>query len=167
MTRENRFVVLVAGGREYSNVLAVANVMGFVRREVESKGRTLFVWHGACGCDAKHHPLGDRPMSPDAYDAYLCNESKGLDGLVHRWCLWRQIGVTAFPAHWSAFGRAAGPRRNAMMVLEKPDLMISFPGGTGTADCSSRAATAGIPVWGVNRLGALKDVDKPHLFPRL
>jgi hypothetical protein len=44
-------------------------------------------------------------------------------------------------------GKAAGPIRNQRMIDEgKPDLVIAFPGGRGTADMVSRAKKAGIPV---------------------
>lgn len=52
-----------------------------------------------------------------------------------------------FPADWKAHGKAAGPKRNQRMIDEgKPDLVIAFPGGRGTADMVRRAKAAGIEV---------------------
>lgn len=52
-----------------------------------------------------------------------------------------------FRADWQKYGRAAGPIRNRRMITEgKPDLVVAFPGGRGTADMVRRARVAGIPV---------------------
>lgn len=60
----------------------------------------------------------------------------------------RRIGipVLTYPADWS-LGRKAGPQRNARMIAEgKPDLVVAFPGGRGTADCVRQARAAGVRV---------------------
>jgi hypothetical protein len=42
---------------------------------------------------------------------------------------------------------AAGPRRNRrMLVAFKPDVVLAFPGGAGTASCCAVARELGIPV---------------------
>lgn len=52
-----------------------------------------------------------------------------------------------FRADWHTHGKAAGPIRNQRMLDEgKPDLVVAFPGGRGTADMVKRAKAAGIPV---------------------
>jgi len=57
------------------------------------------------------------------------------------------VAVECFPARWSLHGKAAGPIRNQQMIDEgRPDLVIAFPGGRGTADMIRRAHAAGIPV---------------------
>lgn len=40
----------------------------------------------------------------------------------------------------------AGHRRNQAMIDSGIELLVAFPGGTGTADCVKRAQKAGIPV---------------------
>jgi hypothetical protein len=43
------------------------------------------------------------------------------------------------------FGRSGGPKRNQQMLEEgKPDLVLAFPGGRGTADMVRRAPS-GVP----------------------
>lgn len=56
--------------------------------------------------------------------------------------------IEPYPAQWDRFGRgSAGPIRNRRMIDQgKPDLVIAFPGGKGTADMVRRAEKAGIPV---------------------
>jgi ABC-type sugar transport system substrate-binding protein len=70
----------------------------------------------------------------------------GADQLARNWA--KKFGVTqeTYPADWSK-GRIAGPIRNQEMIDRgKPDLVIAFPGGKGTADMVRRAREAGIPV---------------------
>ena len=57
------------------------------------------------------------------------------------------IPVTTFKADWYTHGKAAGPIRNQRMIDEgKPDVVLAFPGGKGTADMIRRAEAAGIRV---------------------
>ncbi|WP_411975946.1 SLOG family protein [Sulfitobacter faviae] len=52
-----------------------------------------------------------------------------------------------FAADWNAHGRAAGPIRNKRMLTEgKPDRVVAFPGGRGTANMCKQAKEAGVPV---------------------
>lgn len=72
----------------------------------------------------------------------------GADRLAAEWGWDRGIMVSSFPADWQTFGRAAGHKRNQQMLDEgKPDGVIAFPGGAGTADMIRRAEAAGIKVW--------------------
>lgn len=71
----------------------------------------------------------------------------GADELVDRWAKANHIKVTPFPADWGTFGKSAGPIRNQQMLEEgKPDIVVAFPGGKGTADMVRRAKRAGIEV---------------------
>lgn len=77
--------------------------------------------------------------------------ASGADALCDEWARGSQrncIGVTVdvYPAEWSKHGKAAGPIRNQEMVDAGPDVVVAFPGGSGTADCVRRARKAGIPV---------------------
>jgi aspartokinase-like uncharacterized kinase len=50
-------------------------------------------------------------------------------------------------ARWDKHGRAAGAFRNQQMLDEgKPDIVVAFPGGKGTADMVRRAERAGVRV---------------------
>lgn len=59
--------------------------------------------------------------------------------------------VIECPADWATHGRAAGPLRNAAMLLYVPSLVIAFTanirGSKGTRDMVKRARAAGLPVW--------------------
>lgn len=73
--------------------------------------------------------------------------AKGADSLAAREAAKRNLPCKVFRADWKTHGRAAGPIRNQEMLDEgKPDLVMAFPGGRGTADMVRRAKAAGVPV---------------------
>lgn len=74
--------------------------------------------------------------------------ARGADSLAGRWAQELGIASRAFPADWKAHGRGAGPIRNQQMLDEgRPESVVAFPGGRGTADMVRRAKAAGLPVY--------------------
>lgn len=73
--------------------------------------------------------------------------AKGADSLAEDYATINGCAFTEYPADWNKHGKAAGPIRNQQMLDEgKPDLVVAFPGGNGTADMVSRAKKAGVEV---------------------
>lgn len=73
--------------------------------------------------------------------------ASGADALAASWAGARKVPIQAFEARWGSEGRAAGPLRNARMLSEgRPDLVLAFPGGRGTADMVAKSKAAGVPV---------------------
>lgn len=73
--------------------------------------------------------------------------ASGADYIAHQWAEDRGVNCTEYPADWNRYGRAAGPIRNQQMVDDgRPDVVVAFPGGSGTADMVRRAEAAGIKV---------------------
>jgi YspA, cpYpsA-related SLOG family len=72
--------------------------------------------------------------------------AQGTDHLAGLWAELFGVPIVRVLANWHLLGRAAGPRRNQEMVDMAPDLVIAFPGGSGTADCVARARARGLPV---------------------
>jgi hypothetical protein len=71
----------------------------------------------------------------------------GADRWARSWARLRAIDVETYEAQWARDGRAAGPIRNqAMLINGRPDLVVAFPGGRGTADMVRRAKAAGVRV---------------------
>ena len=65
---------------------------------------------------------------------------------------WLCVGTNANIADLLTFGRSAGAIRNRdMLDTGKPDLVVAFSGGRGTADMVRRAGKAGVAV---NRPGS-------------
>lgn len=72
----------------------------------------------------------------------------GADYLAWQWAEARGVPCGSYPAYWDEHGKRAGPIRNQEMVDEgRPDGVVAFPGGKGTADMVRRAEAAGLKVW--------------------
>ena len=94
--------------------------------------------------------------SPDT--VIIHGDAPGADFMADQWAYARNIPVKIFSPDWEKHGRAAGPIRNQAMLDEgKPDLVIAFPGGRGTADMVRRARAAGVKVIEVEKKGARYD----------
>lgn len=116
-TREaaTRKRVLICGGRDLVNRVAFGHAMSIF---IQCHGRPRMVIHGAAG---------------------------GADTMAGEWAREEGIQVVAVPANWKGEGKSAGPKRNQLMLdLLEPDIVVAFPGGTGTADMVRRAKEAGI-----------------------
>lgn len=60
--------------------------------------------------------------------------ASGVDNFARIWAQERRIAVVTVKADWATHGKAAGPLRNAKMLIDHdPDLVVAFPGGRGTA----------------------------------
>jgi len=71
--------------------------------------------------------------------------ARGADRLAKNWAFFNQIVCEEYAASWEEYGKAAGHMRNAKMLVEgKPDIVIAFPGGKGTADMVRKAKTANV-----------------------
>lgn len=73
--------------------------------------------------------------------------AKGADDLADQWAVLHGVVPHIYKADWEGYGIAAGPIRNQKMLDEgKPDIVVAFPGGSGTADIVARARKAGVKV---------------------
>ncbi len=71
----------------------------------------------------------------------------GADVMSGDWALEKGIHCATVNALWTRYGKKAGPHRNAAMLELKPDAVIAFPGGRGTANMVTQAEAAGVKVW--------------------
>ena len=73
--------------------------------------------------------------------------AKGADFLAKVWAKHMIQESHEYPANWKTYGKRAGSVRNQQMLDEgKPDLVVAFQGGHGTADMVRRARKAGVEV---------------------
>lgn len=89
--------------------------------------------------------------------------AEGADKLAATWGFKNHVLVVSYPADWNnldmpgavlrrgpggnLYNAAAGPIRNReMLEAEKPDLVLAFPGGTGTKDMIEKANKRGFKV---------------------
>lgn len=97
------------------------------------------------------------------FSVLIHGAARGADSLASEWAEWAGIPVLPFEADWDdletrprcikrrrnggLYNAAAGGIRNARMLVEgRPDVVIAFPGGPGTADMCAKAETANVPV---------------------
>lgn len=110
--------VLVCGGRDFQDRDAV--------------------WNGLYGL------VNDRG---DLISAVIEGGAAGADRAARQWAEHCGVKHHTFMADWNAHGKAAGPIRNqAMIDTGRPDVVLAFPGGRGTADMVRRAKSADIEV---------------------
>lgn len=108
--------VLVCGGRDFKDGRLVYETLDRLHRE-----------HGITGI--------------------IEGGAKGADTAAYSWAKIHHLHDRTYPADWTKHGRAAGPIRNATMLAEgNPDVVIAFPGGTGTAHMVRLARNAGVEV---------------------
>ena len=112
-------IALVCGGRDYLDYEHVCEVLDSFENSVG--GKITSIVHGA---------------------------ARGADTLAARWATARNIPARAFPANWELHGlsRAGHVRNTDMLLLGKPDVVIAFPGGKGTADMVQQAQRAKVSV---------------------
>jgi hypothetical protein len=73
--------------------------------------------------------------------------AKGADALAKAWAKKNNVECIEFRADWDTYGKAAGFLRNVeMLEVGQPDLVIGFPGSTGTAMMCKIASAAGVEV---------------------
>ena len=109
--------LLVCGGRDYADKWRVIDELDRIQ---SARSPILVVIHGC---------------------------ATGADLHAEMWAESRKRKALGFRAEWQKHGKKAGPLRNQRMIDEgKPDLVVAFPGGKGTADLVSRAHQAGIEV---------------------
>lgn len=106
--------ILVCGGRDYTDTMKITATIANLTKEY---GKCVII-HGA---------------------------ARGADSLAGG--IARKFGWWVWPcdADWDKYGTAAGPIRNRMMLdLAKPDLVVAFKGGKGTADMVAYAKSQGV-----------------------
>lgn len=109
--------VIVCGGRDYADYDRMAAILSALRSD----------------------------LAP--FEVIIHGAAKGADALAAKYAKQHQIPDIAFTADWRTLGPAAGPARNKRMLEEgKPDLVVAFPGGSGTNNMASQARAAGVKV---------------------
>lgn len=84
---------------------------------------------------------------PKPDSVVIAGGAKGADEIAIDWAVVNWCQFEEYKADWGQHGRYAGFLRNQKMLDEgKPDIVLAFPGGTGTADMVSRARKAGVEV---------------------
>lgn len=92
-------------------------------------------------------------------ECVIHGNARGADTLAGAWARSVDIEVHEEPVskeEWLKYGKAAGPIRNQRMLdVWAPNLVIAFPGQTGTSDMADRAHEHGVEVIHVSAEGTL------------
>lgn len=81
------------------------------------------------------------------FDFVATGGQTGIDTVAKEWADRHSIENKQFFADWQQYGRSAGPIRNKKMLDEiKPQIVIAFPGGLGTASMKALARAIKCPV---------------------
>lgn len=128
-TKKNENIVLVCGGRAYDNQDRVFEVLDKLDKELG--GVDIIIQGGAGKLITMKE--GFKPI--------------GADLIAMWWAKARGIDNRTFKAKWHSYGKAAGMIRNKEMLNEgKPNLVVAFPGGKGTANMIKQAKKANIRI---------------------
>lgn len=92
----------------------------------------------------------------------------GVDAMASQWALANGVDNVSYHADWKTHGRAAGPIRNAKMLVEgRPDLVVVFPGDTGTKDMRDKAKAKGVRIATVTGMPPVIDMGLPEQSDQL
>ena len=81
----------------------------------------------------------------DPISCLINGGAQGADDAVARWARNRRVPCITEKADWTSHGHAAGAIRNQRMLDEhRPDLVLAFPGGVGTAHMIRIARSADV-----------------------
>jgi predicted Rossmann-fold nucleotide-binding protein len=127
--------LLVCGGRNYGEIPDGCPAEQ-IRHYSEKAGREVFLLRETLG-----HLFIERNVN-----TVITGGARGADSHAFRFARQQGRHTLVFKADWS-LGKKAGPVRNQKMIDEgRPDLVLAFPGGKGTADMVRRARETGIEV---------------------
>jgi hypothetical protein len=111
-------------------------------------GRRVLVCGGRDFNDSdKLFEVLDEEHARNPFDLVITGGARGADWWGHYWAIKRGVPYKVFPADWINHGKAAAPIRDQQILDDgKPDVVIAFPGGSGTDDVINRAGLAEVPV---------------------
>lgn len=74
-------------------------------------------------------------------------DARGADRMAGNWAKQRGIPCEVYPADWNRDGKQAGFIRNARMLEQsKPDILVGFPGGSGTRHMTNLGKAKGFRI---------------------
>lgn len=124
--------VLVCGGRDFGNIEA-------------TKLGTPEYWAATDQWDFGLAWLQSK--FKDQKVVVISGNAKGADEIGEDFAICEDHGLEIYKADWKTHGKKAGILRNIQMLEEgKPDLVVAFPGGRGTAHMVEASKKAGVEV---------------------
>lgn len=137
--------VLICGGRTFGKLNRLPDGNPNRKDERAQEYRFAIDWLTTRFLDYLMDP--DGPPNKFGELTIIQGGAKGADTIAADFATVNWLSEEEYPADWEQHGKAAGFIRNKQMLEEgKPDLVIAFPGGKGTANMVELAKKAGIPV---------------------
>ena len=84
----------------------------------------------------------DKLHQERGFTLLIAGGARGADSLAEAWAKAARVPRKIYTAYWDYPSR----RNQRMLDERRPDLVVAFPGGRGTADMVGRARSAGIEV---------------------
>lgn len=135
--------ILVCGGRDFGNVPDRDHEL-----YQERLAQALFVYWTMDAIAEEfsvNYNTDDNWLPTDI--VIISGMAKGADTCAVNWAVINWCHVDEYRAEWDKYGKRAGYIRNQQMLDEgKPDLVVAFPGGRGTAMMVDIARKAGVEV---------------------
>lgn len=138
-------VVLVCGGRDFANLSdkkwgSEEWTTAVKQHQFISKSLSEFAIR-----HSKFYVPNDNWLPFDI--CIIAGKATGADSAAVDWASVNWCSFKEYPADWKTHGKAAGYIRNKQMLEEgKPNFVLAFPGGKGTANMVKLAEDAGVPV---------------------
>lgn len=98
------------------------------------------------GRDFSDEVLLSKTLDNEHITMLIHGGARGADSLAGAYARRKGIQEVICPANWDFNGKKAGVLRNKAMLNLMPDMVIAFPGGTGTENMCSVASKAGVQV---------------------
>lgn len=133
--------LLVCGGRDFRDWIMVRTELRHIESE---RGPISCIIQGECptGADKWAKIYADMHRIPCPNDFEPDWDNLDVPNARPKYNRWGKL-----------YNANAGPDRNQRMIDDgKPDLVVAFPGGNGTADMVRRAKAAGIEVITLSRV---------------
>lgn len=126
MEKKETYRILICGGRDYTD----RNQFEYIIKQI---------------------------VEPTVYNfdvTIIQGGASGADFLAKQWALFNpdKVGHEEYKADWDRYDKGAGGIRNQVMLDTGIDLVIAFPGGSGTGDMCRRADDIDVMVLRVPRL---------------
>ena len=130
--------ILVCGGRDYGAPTDDPELKELRKKQYHHVQTVL---------DQLLYDPNDEYHMPYKDACIIHGAAKGADTAAWDYTAVHWTDCIPFPADWDRYGKDAGPIRNKQMLDKgKPNLVVAFPGGKGTANMIKQAKEAGIPV---------------------
>lgn len=141
--------ILVCGGRTYGNVVRTVGNPDDEPPETQLRLKEYKHVHAVLNeltCQYSAEYKADDNWLPTDI-VIIEGGAKGADSAAADFAACSYCQLVEFKAEWDKYGKRAGYLRNKRMLDEgKPDLVVAFPGGKGTANMVKLAEEAGVKV---------------------